>query len=270
MEIITGVYKIIIGGYFYIGSSKNILSRVTRHRYDLKTSKHRNRYMQRVFNKHQEMFYEVLERVDTEEMMIVEQKYIDRFYANRNCMNLSETVESPYKLPHKKKQLAETNRNRIWTTEMKNKLSASKLGKKFNEEFKRNKSIMNTGVNNPNAKLTTEQINSLPRMKESGYLTKDIASIFGVSCSCISRHLGDLGVSQRYPKKWSDERKANQKQKHTVGSKNYNSKLTEEKVRSIRKMLNEGRKQIDIGNEFGVKQNVISSINMGRSWRHVI
>ena len=270
MEIISGVYKIIIGEYFYIGSSKDILSRVTRHRYDLKTTKHRNRYMQRVFDKNQEMFYEILERVDIGEMMVVEQKYIDRFYANRNCMNLSETVESPYKSPHKKKQLAESNRNRIWTTEMKNKLSASKLGKKFNDEFKRKKSIMSMGINNPNAKLTTEQINSLPEMKESGYLTKDIARIFGVSYSCIRRHLGALGVLQRYPKKWSEKRKSYQKQKHTVGSSNHNSKLTDDKIREIKKMLNEGHKQIDIGKQFGVEQTTISSIKMGRSWKHVI
>lgn len=50
------------------------------------------------------------------------------------------------------------------------------------------------------------------------------------------------------------------------GSKNGQSKLTEDDVRQIRAMLAEGKKQSDIAKLFGVAQGNISMISSGKAW----
>ena len=47
------------------------------------------------------------------------------------------------------------------------------------------------------------------------------------------------------------------------------SKLTEGKVRRIKKSLRRGVTQKVIAERFGVTRGTISSINNGKTWRHV-
>jgi len=53
------------------------------------------------------------------------------------------------------------------------------------------------------------------------------------------------------------------------GEKNWSSVLTESDVREIRRMLNDGIKQREIGEKFGVSRSTISAIYCGVLWRHV-
>ena len=53
------------------------------------------------------------------------------------------------------------------------------------------------------------------------------------------------------------------------GSRNGNSKLTEEVVRSIRLMYSNGIKQTEIGRTFGVTQVLVSQIVLRKIWKHV-
>lgn len=53
------------------------------------------------------------------------------------------------------------------------------------------------------------------------------------------------------------------------GSKHWKSVLTEDDVRLINALLNEGMTQIEIARKFEVKRQVIHNIARGRSWRHV-
>lgn len=53
------------------------------------------------------------------------------------------------------------------------------------------------------------------------------------------------------------------------GVKNTNSKLTPDKVRAIREQLSWGDKQKVVAERFGVTQGCISSINQGKTWKHV-
>jgi len=77
-----GIYKITIGEYFYVGSSQDIHKRVYRHLSDLRKSVHRNRFMQRVYDKHLDMSFTVLEIVSVEDLLNVEQAYLCRYYTN--------------------------------------------------------------------------------------------------------------------------------------------------------------------------------------------
>lgn len=47
----SGIYKLSIGGHIYVGSSKDLYSRLKEHRSDLKYQKHNNTFLQNVFNK---------------------------------------------------------------------------------------------------------------------------------------------------------------------------------------------------------------------------
>lgn len=78
-----GIYRItnIISGKVYIGSSKRLLDRKTDHIRDLTNNKHRNRYLQKAFNKYgaDAFSYEILElRENTENLIYIENQWIKR------------------------------------------------------------------------------------------------------------------------------------------------------------------------------------------------
>ena len=50
------------------------------------------------------------------------------------------------------------------------------------------------------------------------------------------------------------------------GEQNSCSKLTEEKVREIKRLLNKGEKMLVIAREFGVSMSCINNIKRGRDW----
>lgn len=74
-----GVYKIIntINGKFYVGSSKNIPSRISRHFYELKRNSHHSAYFQRAYNKYgkENFIHEVV--LECDNFVEEEQKILD-------------------------------------------------------------------------------------------------------------------------------------------------------------------------------------------------
>lgn len=53
------------------------------------------------------------------------------------------------------------------------------------------------------------------------------------------------------------------------GDNHYESKLTEDNVREIKRMLMEGAKSRAAAEKFGVSKMIISCIKNGRTWKHV-
>lgn len=82
----SGIYKITnsINNKFYIGSSKNIERRFYIHKSKLKNNDHANIILQRSYNKYGDVFkYEIIEEnIKTEDLLIVEQKYLDKYIDN--------------------------------------------------------------------------------------------------------------------------------------------------------------------------------------------
>lgn len=62
----SGIYKLSAGGHIYIGSSKNLYSRLAEHRADLRENRHTNEFLQRVYNKNgiENMTVDILEYCD--------------------------------------------------------------------------------------------------------------------------------------------------------------------------------------------------------------
>lgn len=56
---------------------------------------------------------------------------------------------------------------------------------------------------------------------------------------------------------------------NSIGSKNNNSKLSEELVISLLKMLKEGITHFETSKKFGVSVTTVSKIALGKSWRHL-
>jgi group I intron endonuclease len=78
---ISGVYCIVnfINGHFYVGSSKNISNRWSRHKSDLRKEKHGNRYLQRAWNKYgvENFGFNIIEETSVENLVEREQYYLD-------------------------------------------------------------------------------------------------------------------------------------------------------------------------------------------------
>ena len=75
----------------YIGSAVNIEKRWRKHRFLLRGNRHDNIHLQRAWNKYGEdsFVFTVLEEVNTDELLIVEQKHLDALFIQGNCYNIA-------------------------------------------------------------------------------------------------------------------------------------------------------------------------------------
>ena len=103
MKKISGIYiiKNLINEKIYVGSSVNIFKRWNEHKAALRNQKHKNRYLQRAWNKFKEenFIFFILEETGSEksELIKVEQKYLDLYnsYKRNVGYNLSTTSIGP-------------------------------------------------------------------------------------------------------------------------------------------------------------------------------
>jgi len=76
-----GIYRIrnVINNKCYYGSSKNINRRWSKHKSQLRYDRHENVVLQRAWNKYgnENFVFEVVEECDENELLIIEQKYLD-------------------------------------------------------------------------------------------------------------------------------------------------------------------------------------------------
>ena len=97
-----GVYQIRnkVNDKLYIGSSKRLGSRKRQHFSDLRCHRHRNRYLQRAYDKYGEgsFIFEVIEFCSAEDRIEIEQYWVSKmqtFVNNQKGYNISEVVEIP-------------------------------------------------------------------------------------------------------------------------------------------------------------------------------
>lgn len=84
----SGIYKItnLINNKIYIGSSNHCIHRKSQHFSDLKYQKHCNKYLQRAYNIYgkENFLFEILEFCEPNQLLILEQKYIDQLKPEYN------------------------------------------------------------------------------------------------------------------------------------------------------------------------------------------
>jgi len=92
---VCGLYKISIGPKFYYGSSKNLYNRAYQHVPELRSNKHKNPYMQKAYNKYQEVKFEVIAICEIEQRRELEHKLLQNVKKDTHCMNLTYRTEGP-------------------------------------------------------------------------------------------------------------------------------------------------------------------------------
>ena len=85
-----GIYKITIGPKgFYYGSSKKLNVRRRQHLRHLQNGKHSNVRMQKAWNKYKDFTFEIIEYCELGELLVTEQKYLDKWLSNKNNFNFA-------------------------------------------------------------------------------------------------------------------------------------------------------------------------------------
>jgi group I intron endonuclease len=114
------VYKISICDYVYFGSTMCFDNRKRQHLYELKRNRHGNPFMQKAFNKYNDIKFDIMQVVDEQEVLAVEQMFIDEHYGKKECMNIASVAGSRRGVPH--------------SEETKHKLSIAHKGRKLTPE----------------------------------------------------------------------------------------------------------------------------------------
>lgn len=97
-----GIYQVrnLINNNFYIGSTKSLLRRKGEHFDSLRLGNHWNNHLQNAFNKYgeQNFVFEVIEFCEPDIRYEIEQYWLDKFYGEDFCYNLSDKAGVPPKI----------------------------------------------------------------------------------------------------------------------------------------------------------------------------
>lgn len=174
---VSGVYFLrnVITSKVYIGSSKNIMKRVSEHLRMLKEGTHHSLKLQNSVNKNTLRNFEL--RVypfnkDREFLYDVEEFLIQKYNSYVEGYNMSE----------------DSRCKSYWTGEERleigKRMSKCNTGKKCSEEHKRKvgvaKSVQNSGEGNPRSKLTKEDVLFI-RSNALKYTCEEFCNMFGVT-----------------------------------------------------------------------------------------
>lgn len=203
--IISGIYQIrnIINNDIYVGSTKSFQSRLYAHITLLERNKHHSRYLQNAYNKYgkQNFTFEILELVENiKELILIEQKYLDKYNPTYNVMKLAKNHLGVKRSEETKRKISESNIGKHYglvNEEVKRKISKSLKGRKFSEQHKNNLKGKTAGEKQINAKLNWIKVNEIREKYKLQIISFiQLAKIYNVSRSVISDVI--------YNKSWID------------------------------------------------------------------
>lgn len=237
----TGIiYKLnCINNEFYLyGSTINFYKRKDAYLRELKQNKYKNQILQACFNKYgiDSIKFELIVDNIPEDIL----KDIENIYIGSGCGRAEDKKRGM--------NLKDANRNRysIYTIQ---KMRIARLGKKLSDET-------SSKIANSNRSLSPEMLNLIIELNEKKYKNKDIAYLFNIDTSQISRILNGRNG---YRNIINSTKPIN---------KNIKYKLDKNKVFEIREKLNNGVKSKILENEYGVDQSTISRIKNKKESYH--
>jgi group I intron endonuclease len=134
----SGIYRIDLGnGWFYIGSAVNFRKRERQHLSDLKRKKHHNIRVQSCWNKYEIFKFTILEKCEISELLLLEQKYIDKHFFNIKNVNISPTAGSNLGITPSattREKLSAAGKGRVVSAETRAKMSISAKARLSPEE----------------------------------------------------------------------------------------------------------------------------------------
>lgn len=216
LDKISGIYEIrnIINDKRYIGQSKNIYARISKHINQLLANKHCNKHLQSAWNIYGENSFvcDVLEYCDIDKLNEKELFWIEHYNSNDNKygynirinpfdnrglkwsdeqrekmfkhINSNTSYYRNHKIPQEIMEMAwEANRNKIWSYEERQRHSKFLTGVKVTNV--QNMKIAQTGESNNGAKLKQFEVEEIIYLLIMGYKQTYLANLFNVSCSTI-------------------------------------------------------------------------------------
>lgn len=118
------------------------------------------------------------------------------------------------------------------------------------------------GTRNQYAKITEEIVANARRRHAAGERCVDLAAEYGVSPGLM--RLAVTGQS------WTHVEQPGETRKDVMrGTEHHDAKLTEGKVREIRRRCGAGEKQRDVAADYGVSQMAVWQVVNRKSWKHV-
>ena len=239
----SGVYKIINNktGDFYIGSSVNFVKRKSSHFRALLKNKHKNSYLQNSFNKHgiKNFKFEILAKCPKEYCIKLEQWFINTLNPKYNIRKIAESNLGI-------KASEET------IIRMKKALKGKNKGKNVNPIISK---CLKTG----------EEIEFLSTIEAAEYFKCHPTSITRV---LTGRRYSNDGYIFRYKNKVS---RINAKllENNNKESLKYLSKLAEEDVIEIKKLLKENKTNREIAKLYNVHEATIGQIKNNKIWKKI-
>lgn len=174
------IYTILCKGKFYIGRSKDLRKRMSRHLWELKNNSHPNIILQRCFNKYgkDSLGLVILEVFDSDDKLIkIEKWYLDKYFKTDGNINLIPHAYGGHvsgKLHH--------NFGKRASQKTRNKMSLSSLGK---NKGKNNGMFGKFGRLHHNSKLNEKQVIEILQLGKNGMAQRKIAKRYGVSRGAI-------------------------------------------------------------------------------------
>lgn len=300
-----GIYfiKNIVNNKIYIGSTINFKERWHEHVRLLKKQKHHCLHLQNSWNKYSEksFIFKRIEIVKSQDNLIkTEQSYLDKYWdGGINCYNICKIAGSKIGVPctkdtkdkissSLKKYFNENTKSMVrrkLTNKEKHHLSIINTGKKANATTRKKMSTLSQGTNNnfygkkhtskskiamcvKHSKLTKEQIIEIKLLLIAGRLThKEIGKKYEVGSSSITR----IKHSVRWKHILIYDDLGNELKTESLFSNKPRNPITEVEAIQIKKLLLLSTiSQREIAKMFNVTVMVISNINSGKRWSHIV
>jgi group I intron endonuclease len=193
--VLQVIYKIlnVINNKIYIGSTVNYNTRKYDHIWSLNNGKHRNKILQRAWNKYgkDNFIFEIVETIDNlDDLLIREQHYINLFksYKRENGYNINPIAGSNlgFKMPDEaKEKLRIINTGKKHSDETRKKISEVQKGKKRKFISKLITSQKCRGENNPSSKLNWQAVLEIRDKKNKNVSAKELSKEYNVCLRTI-------------------------------------------------------------------------------------
>ena len=148
-----GIYTITnsINGKIYVGYSKNIKSRLYKHKYELRNNTHKNKYLQNAYDLNGEKFFKFETLLECNENHLASEEHywcnILNVHNKKYGYNLRPTHPDNIQLfsEETRKKMSESAKGKIVSLETREKLSKTFKGRKHSEESKKKMSESQKG-----------------------------------------------------------------------------------------------------------------------------
>lgn len=145
----SGIYKITntVNDHIYIGSSCSLRHRIGRHFTDLRGNHHDNRHLQAAFNKYGEasFVWVVLELVEPDQLLALEQKYIDETKPQYNIAMVAGTCRGVVRSDAHRAAISAAQKGRKASAETRARISAAATGRIMSAEHRARLGAANLG-----------------------------------------------------------------------------------------------------------------------------